>query len=109
LKKEEEVVKELKLENPTLGTLAKDKFLKEIASADIKFSKDDLFCLVPFNAQDFTIGDRSLDSLLHEVMVQGRGDPPSKIAEGVVKGFDALDLEQKNILPETGFAILKFL
>jgi hypothetical protein len=109
LKNTEKVVKELKLENPTPGTLTKDKFLKEIASADIKFSTDDLFCLVPFNAQDFTIGDRSLGSILHEVLVQGRGDSPSKIAEGVVKGFDALDLERKNMLPETGFVILKFL
>jgi hypothetical protein len=108
LKSGEQALKELKLENPGLGTRTKDKFLREISSAEIKLSKDELFCLVPHDAQAFMFDDRSLDSLLRELLVRERGRTPSEIAESVVRRFDSLDLEKKNLLPEMGFVIVKF-
>ena len=54
------------------------------------------------------LNDRSLDSLLRDLLVQERGRAPSEIAETVVKEFDSLDLERKLLIPETGFVIVKF-
>jgi hypothetical protein len=109
LKSGEEVLKELKLENPGLGTLTKDKFLREISAAEIKLSKNELFCLVPHNVNAFKLDDRSLDSLLREALVKERSRPPSEIAAAVVQECNSLDLDRKLLLPETGFVIVKFM
>jgi len=108
LKDGEESVKELRLSNPGLGKLSKDKFTREISSADIKLTKNDLFSLLPLNASEYVLEDESLDALIRSFMVQNRALAASELGGAIVRRFESLYLEKKNLLPETGFVILKF-
>jgi hypothetical protein len=108
LKDGESSVKVLTLENPELGALTKAEFTSQISTAEIRLSKNEIFTLTPFNASEFMIGSENLDGLLRRAMVQQRNLAPSLIGRDVVELYDGLDLELKNSLPQTGFAVLKF-
>jgi hypothetical protein len=109
LKEGEDVVKEISLENPALGSLSKDKFSKELNTADIKLSKGDLFCLVPPNGAGFTLDGESLDGILKENLLKRRTAPLDEVFEEITRRFDTTEITEKNLLPETGFFLARFL
>ncbi len=109
LKDGEESVKELRLENPKLGSLPSKEFGQQLASADINLSKNDLFSLPAHNAASVKIGDVFLDALVRDELVSQRKLAASEIGSNIVKRFESLELAVKNSLPQTGFITIKFL
>jgi hypothetical protein len=109
LKDGEESVKELRLENPKLGSLPSKEFGQQLASADINLSKNDLFSLPADNAATVKIGDEFLDDLVRDELVSQRKLAASEIGSNIVKRFESLGLAVKNSLPQTGFIIIKFM
>lgn len=109
LKGGEDSLKELRLENPKLGSLPSKEFGQRLSSADINLSKNDLFSLPAHNAASVKIGDAFLDALVRYELVSQRKLAASEIGSNVVKRFESLELAVKNSLPQTGFIIIKFL
>lgn len=109
LKDGEDSLKELRLENPKLGSLPPKEFGQRLSSADINLSKNDLFSLPAHNAASVKIGDAFLDALVRYELVSQRKLAASEIGSNVVKRFESLEHAVKNSLPQTGFIIIKFL
>ncbi len=108
LKNGEETVKELRLENPPLGASSWDTLRSSFASADIKFTLNDIFTMLPQDAASVKIGKDTLEGQIRADLVQYRNLSAQTIGNEIVNRFDSLDMEVKNALPQTGFVILKF-
>ncbi len=108
LKEGEGKTKELLLENPKLGSLPSNDFVKQLSSADLKLSKNDLFSLPAQNAAMIQIDDANLETLIRDDLVKKRAIAAKSIGNEIVKKFESLDLAAKNNLPESGFVIVKF-
>ncbi len=109
LKHGEEEVKTLELDNPQLGKLQKEDFAAQIEIADIRFDSDDIFVMLPSDAEEIKIDNTDLDSLVGITIVQDRGLSAQIIGMEAVNQIESLPEEQKRSLPETGFTVLKFL
>ena len=107
LKNGESEIKSLSLDVPALGTLSKSEFAKKSSYAEIAFSAGDLFLLMPFNAASVFIGDESFEDLVKRVALSHRNEGARDLAEEVHSVFDPFRRREKG-LPETGFAVLKF-
>jgi hypothetical protein len=109
LKDGEKKAKELKLENPELGSLPTKEFGQQLSLADIKLVKNDLFSLPAHNTASITLGESALNLLLQQELVTQRKLSASEIGGTILKQFESLDLTVKNMLPQSGYIIVKFL
>ncbi len=109
LKHGEEEVKTLNLDNPQLGKLQNEDFSAQIEVADILFDSDDIFVMLPPGAEEIKIDNIALDSLIGTTIVQDRSLSAQTIGMEVVNQIESIPEEQKRLLPETGFTVLKFL
>jgi len=109
LKQGEEEVKTLVFDYPRLGELAKKEFSDKVRTADIRFGRDDIFVVLPPNAEDIKLEEEQFDSLIKETILRDRSLSAQIIGMEVVNRIESLSEEQKKTLPETGFIVLKFL
>jgi hypothetical protein len=71
--------------------------------------KNDLFALPAHNAASITIEESTLDALLQQELVNQRKLAASEIGGDILKRYESLDLTVKNVLPQSGYIIVKFL
>ncbi len=109
LKQGEEEIKTLVLDYPQLGKLSKDNFSDKVGFADIRFDRDDIFVVLPSNADDIEVEKERFDSLVKETILRDRSLSAQTIGMEVVNRIESLTEEKKKSLPETGFIVLKFL
>jgi len=108
LKQGEEEVKTLVFDYPRLGELAKKDFSDKVHTADIRFGRDDIFIVLPPNAEDIKLEKEQFDSLIKKTILRDRSLSAQTIGMEVVNRIESLPEEQKKTLPETGFIVLKF-
>jgi hypothetical protein len=109
LKTGEDTVKELRFDNPPLGGSSWDMSKGNFSSADIKFTQNDIFAMLPQSAASIEIGKDTLDRQIKVDLVQYRNLSAQTIGMEIVNRYDSLDLNVKNTIPQTGFVMLKFL
>jgi hypothetical protein len=108
MKHGESELKSLKMDVPGLGSLSKTEFDKKTSYAEISFVADDLFLLMPFNGASVFLGEESFEELIKRVTLSHRNESARDIVDEVHSSFDPFRRKDKG-LPETGFAVVKFL
>lgn len=107
LKSNEEIVKELVLKVPKLGSLPEREFEEEFSFADIRFVSNDLFVLLPHNFPEIKVKGETFDNFLRTVILTGRDLKASEIGRELQRELELI--RREGVLPETGYVILKFL
>jgi hypothetical protein len=99
VKKGSNEVKELAVDMPRLGLISDEVFNKRSSYADIRFSKDDLFLMLPQNIDVINIGEEMIKTDL----LTGREQSASEICSSIGRRF-----QQQPDIQQTGFVIVKF-
>ncbi|MGQ9616196.1 MAG: hypothetical protein ACUVWJ_07305 [Spirochaetota bacterium] len=108
LKRDEEETKDLVFDLPPAGLLQNNDFVQSFYMADVRFSPNDIFVVLPSEARSLRLGVERVYEIMKSSIKKNRDlsakdislDVASKI-EGFVKG--------KANIPQTGFIILKYL
>ncbi len=108
LKGNEEEVKDLVFDLPAAGTLHRNDLERVFYSADVRFSPNDIFALLPKEASTFSIGKKRFDELVRESLKGHRDLSPQTIGMDIVSSIEGFEPGTLTI-PETGFILLKYL
>lgn len=108
IKHNEEVVKDLKLDIPGLGTLSEEEFEEAFSYAEIDFTANDIFILLPQNAPDILIEEEYFIDLIKNITLAHKESSAREIGNEINNIIKPFRRKEKKI-PETGFAVLKFL
>jgi hypothetical protein len=108
LKHGESELKSLKMDVPGLGSLSKSEFGKRTSYAEIAFVAADLFLLMPLNGASVFLGEESFEDMIKRATLSHRNESARDIVDEVRSSFDPFKRKEKG-LPETGFAVIKFL
>jgi len=107
LKYGEDVVKDLKINNPQLGEVSDEDFEKNCVYAELKLSNGDIFILLPHNADTFQANkERLLDICKKQIINKGTLGA-LEIGREIQKEIEEIRKKNRQ-LPETGFALFKF-
>ncbi len=108
IKHNEEVVKDLILDIPGLGSIAEGEFSDTFSYAEIDFVTDDIFILLPQNASEIVIDNEPLIEVIKKNALEKRRGSTAEIGEKIHSIIDSFKkIERK--MPETGFIVFKFL
>lgn len=103
IKKGSDEVKALGLDLPRLGSVAQEAFNEHSSCADIRFTRDDLFVLLPQNVNLISIGGKDPEEMIKGDLLALREKSALDICSGIAGRLQGiLDIQQ------TGFVIVKF-
>jgi hypothetical protein len=108
LKHGESELKSLRMDVPGLGSLSKSEFGRKTSYAEITFVANDLFLLMPFNGASVFLGEESFEDMVKRLTLTHRNESARDIVDEVRSSFEPFKRKDKG-LPETGFAVVKFL
>jgi hypothetical protein len=103
VKKGSDEVKALGLDLPRLGSVAQEAFNEHSSCADIRFTRDDLFVLLPQNVNLISTGGKDPEEMLKGDLLALREKSAFDICSGIAGRLQGIsDIQQ------TGFVIVKF-
>ncbi|HEB31521.1 MAG TPA: hypothetical protein ENI15_11705 [Spirochaetes bacterium] len=108
LKNNEEEIKDLTMDMPCIGKLSEKDFDDAFSYAEIGFVAGDIFALLPRNPDDILVDKETLFDLIKSVVFRRRELSVKKIGLEIHNTFEPVR-RKKRSLPETGFAIFKFI
>ena len=108
LKNNEEEIKDLTMDMPCIGKLSEKDFDDAFSYAEIGFVAGDIFALLPRNPDDILVDKETLFDLIKSVVFRRRELSVKKIGLEIHNTFEPVRRKKRN-LPETGFAIFKFI
>jgi len=108
VKKEEDIVKDLNLDLVALGILTDEQFEEAFSYAEIDFVGGDVFILLPQNAPEIMVEEESLLYLIKHIVLEKRQLSAREISDEINIKINEFRKRERKI-PETGFAVFKFL
>jgi hypothetical protein len=108
LKHKEEVVKDLTMDIPVLGNLSEIEFAEAFTYAEIDFVAGDIFALLSNNTDEILVEEESFYELIKRTLLLRRDSTVGEIGSEIHKIFEPFRRKKRN-LPETGFAVFKFI
>jgi hypothetical protein len=108
LKGNEEETKDLIFDIPQAGLFKNSDFLQSFYLADVRFSPNDIFVVLPSEASSLRIGVERMYDLLKSSVKKNRGLSAKDISLDVASKIEGFAKEKVDI-PQTGFIILKYL
>lgn len=108
IKYNEQVVKDLILDIPALGSISEEEFSDTFSYAEIDFVTDDIFILLPQNASEIVIENEPLLEVIKKNALEMKGGSTAEIGEKLHTIIDSFKKTERK-MPETGFVVFKFL
>ncbi len=108
LKHKEEVVKDLTMDIPVLGNLSEIEFAEAFTYAEIDFVAGDIFAILSNNTDEILVEEESFYELIKRTLLLRRDSTVGEIGSEIHKIFEPFRRKKRN-LPETGFAVFKFI
>jgi hypothetical protein len=108
LKNNEEEIKDLSMDIPCMGKLSEKDFDDAFTYAEIGFVAGDIFALLPKNPDDILVDKETLFDLIKNVVFSRRSLTVKEIGLEIHDTFEPVRRKTRS-LPETGFALFKFI
>jgi len=102
-----EMVKEVIMDNPPAGEVTEEEFNQSCSYAELKLSTDDIFFLLPQNVDSFRADENKLIDVLKKELIIHRTREAVEIGREIQKSVEEIRKKNRE-LPETGFALFKF-
>ncbi len=108
LKNNEEEIKDLVMDIPCMGKLSEKDFDDAFSYAEIGFVAGDIFVLIPKDPDDIFVKKETLLDLIKRVVFSRRELTVKEIGLEIHDTFEPVRKKTRS-LPETGFALFKFI